>query len=446
MVIGAKIRDLRKKLGLTQEQLAGDELTKSYVSQVELGRIHPSHKALAVIAARLGKPLGYFLENGDDMRTIEVLLKAAQALWNTGRLDEGMLGLQEALMLAERTGREDILARIKATMGRLEMTQGNLDAALEYLEESLTLVHPNEHPAQAVEIANTLGMVATRSGSFHKAMNSFQQALEYAQRLPDEAADVRAEAAQHYGDFCYSQMQWISALELYQQAMADPRQLISINRKTELLGRIASTEWQLGHQDKALVAITNALALLDQIKESEEKAAIGGDLARVLIDTGRFNEAHDLLLQSLETFDRLNFHEGQAVILDALLQLSAAAHSPEWLHQYSQRVLRTQNAWPWHSVKLYALRLLARQAVEVGQLEPARDYLADALQFAYDEERIDIECEYYLIRTQLGDSSALDHLWAHIADLKFTTAKPRPFTPRMPKISAPALSFAGSIT
>jgi transcriptional regulator with XRE-family HTH domain len=445
MVIGAKIRDLRKKLGLTQEQLAGDELTKSYVSQVELGRIHPSHKALAVIATRLGKPLGYFLENGDDLRTIEVLLKAAQALWNTGRLDEGMLGLQEALMLAERTGREDILARIKATMGRLEMTQGNLDTALKYLEESLTLIHPNEHPAQAVEIANTLGMLATRSGSFHKAMNSFQQALEYAQRLPDEAADVRAEAAQHYGDFCYSQMQWISALELYQQAMTDPRQLISISRKAELLGRVASTEWQLGHQDKALAAITNALALLDHVKESEEKAAISGDLARVLINIGRFNEAHELLLHSLETFDRLNFHEGQAVILDALLQLSAAAHSPEWLHQYSQRVLRTQNAWPWHSVKLYALRLLARQAVEVGQLEPARDYLADALQFAYDEERIDIECEYYLIRTQLGDSSALDHLWAHIADLKFTNAKPRPVTPRMPKISAPTLSFAGSI-
>ncbi|MHB1957309.1 MAG: helix-turn-helix domain-containing protein [Sulfobacillus sp.] len=446
MVVGAKIRDLRKKLGLTQEQLAGQELTKSYVSQVELGRIHPSHKALAIIAARLGKPLGYFLENGDDMRTIEVLLKAAQALWNTGRLDEGMLGLQEALMLAERTGREDILARIKATMGRLEMTQGNLSAALDYLEESLTLIHPQDHPAQAVEIANTLGVVAARSGSFHKAMNSFQQALEYAQRLPDEAADVRAEAAQHYGDFCYSQMQWISALELYHQALTDPRQLIPVSRKTELMGRIASTQWQLGEQDKALTAINSALQLMNQVANSDERAAINGDLARVLIDIGRFSEAHELLQQSLETFDRLNFQEGQAVILDALLQLSAASHSADWLNQYSQRVLRTPNAWPWHSVKLYALRLLARQAVEVGQLGPARDYLADALQFAYEEERRDIECEYYLIRTQLGDSSALDHLWAHIADPKFTNIKPHPFTPRMPKIATPSLSLIGSLT
>ncbi len=445
-MVGVKIRDLRKKLGLTQEQLAGPELTKSYVSQVELGRIHPSHKALAIIAHRLGKPLGYFVENGDDMRTIEVLLKAVQALWNTGRLEDGMLGLQEAYMLAARTGRDDTLARIKATMGRMEMTQGNLVAALSHLEESLTMIHPDEHPIQAVEIANTLGMVAARNGSFHKAMNSFQQSLEYARRLPDHAADIRAESAQHYGDFCYSQGEWISALELYREALAGREHLISPGRQAELYGRMASTEWQIGHQDEALAAIDHALSRVSHVTQSDERATIEGDLGRVLIATGRYHEAHQLLVQSLEVFDRLHFQEGQAVILEALLQLGASEPSQEWLTQYSDRVFRAENVWPWLRVKVYALRLLARRAVRERQLPIARDYLTQALALAAPNARHEIECENYLVRAQLGERDAVEQLWSHVVDPLLKKSQPHQFTPKLPKISPPPLSLIGSVS
>lgn len=434
-MVGAKIRDLRKKLALTQEQLAGQELTKSYVSQVELGRIHPSTKALEIMATRLGKPLGYFLENGDDMRTIEVLLKAAQALWNSGRLDEGMLGLKEALTLAERTGREDILARIKATMGRLEMAQGNLPSALDFLEESLSLINPHEYPAQAVEIANTLGVAAARSGSFHKAMNSFQQALEYSQELTPDESDIRAEAAQHYGDFCYSQKQWISALELYSDAIEHPGNDISTCRRAELYSRVASTHWQLGHHTEALDAIEKTNELLSHVSDLDERAAIEADLARVLIDVGRFHEAHDLLTQALHAFERLSFHEAQASVLDSLLQLAAAASDDEWLNLYSQRVLRHPDIWPWHSVRLYALRLLARREVALENLERAEQYLQQAFSEADAQDQFDLECEYYLIRSQQGDRTAVQKLWQHIIDPKLRQPKNYPFTPRLPKIT-----------
>lgn len=442
-MVGVKIRDLRKKLGLTQEQLAGTELTKSYVSQVELGRIHPSHKALTTIAQRLGKPLGYFVENSDDLRTIDVLLKAVQALWNTGRLDDGMLGLQEAYILAARTGRDDTLAHIKATMGRLEMARGNLAPALTHLEESLTMINPEEYPIQAVEIANTLGMVAAQNGSFRKAVTSFQQSLEYARRLPRHAVDIRAESGQHYGDFCYRQREWSSALELYREALVDPDHLISDGRQAALYGRIASTAWQLGHHLDALTAIDQALARLAQIAQSDERATIEGDLGRVLIDTGRHDEAHQLLTKSLEVFDRLHFSEGQAALLAALLQLGSKAPSHDWLLHYSDRVLREENVWPWLPIKVYALRLLARRAVGKGRLTNARDYLTQALTLETGDRR-EIECESYLVRAQLGERDAIQQLWVHVVDPVLTPTQPHPFTPRIPKISSPSLSLIGS--
>lgn len=440
-MVGTKIRDLRKKLGLTQEQLAGDELTKSYVSQVELGRIHPSHKALDIMAGRLGKPLGFFLENGDDMRTIEVLLKAAQALWNSGRLEDGMLGLQEALTLAERTGREDILARIKATMGKLEMSQGNLDAALAHLEESLLLIHPDDHPVQAIEIANTLGMAAARHGSFHKAMNSFQQALEYAERLTTrEGPNIRAEAAQHYGDFCYSQRQWVSSLELYRTALDEPQKLISPPRRAELLTRIAAAEWRLGHQAEAAGAVEEALTLLPEIRGSEERAALQADIAQVLTDLGRGEKARELLESSLAVFDRVHFQEGQAVILEGLLR---TAESEIVLDRYAARVLNAPDSWPWQDTKIFALRVLARRAVAVEDFALAKDYLSRALTIAPSSGQRDLQCEYYIVQSQLGDTHALTHLWAHLSDASNDSSEPRKFTPRLPVISAPELVGIG---
>lgn len=443
-MVGMRIRDLRKKLGLTQEQLAGAELTKSYVSQVELGRIHPSRKALVIIAQRLGKPLGYFAEHEDDLRTIDVLLKAVQALWNSGRLDDGMLGLQEAYMLAARTGRDDTLARIKATMGRLEMTQGNLDAALAHLEESLAMIRPEEHPIQAVEIAQTLGMVAARHGSFHKAMNSFQQSLDYARRLPDHAADIRAESAQHYGDFCYSQREWTSALALYQEALSGPNPLISEGRQAELYGRIAATQWQLGHHEAADAAINQALLRVSRVTPSDERATIEGDLGRVLLAAGRSEEAHQLLVKSLATFDRLHFQEGQATLLEALLQLGASNPREGWLTHYSHRVLLAENTWPWLAVKVYALRLLAHRSVRQGELTVARDYLTQALALATPGDRRQIECETYMVRAQLGDSEAIPLLWDHVVEPVLKNAGLQHFTPKIPKISTPSLALIGS--
>lgn len=63
--IGARIRQRRKELGLTQQELAGTEYTKSFISQLEQGRTWPSLPALVYIAQRLGRPVDWFLAEED---------------------------------------------------------------------------------------------------------------------------------------------------------------------------------------------------------------------------------------------------------------------------------------------------------------------------------------------------------------------------------------------
>src|SRR6266511_2307462 len=59
--LGARVREARRERGMSQAQLAGEELTKGFISQVESGLVRPSVRSLQIIAARLGKSLDYFL-------------------------------------------------------------------------------------------------------------------------------------------------------------------------------------------------------------------------------------------------------------------------------------------------------------------------------------------------------------------------------------------------
>ncbi|HBE24250.1 MAG TPA: hypothetical protein DDW33_01005, partial [Ktedonobacter sp.] len=54
--VGAKIRAERLAQKLTQSQLALPEFSVSYISAIERGQIHPSLRALEILAQRLGLP------------------------------------------------------------------------------------------------------------------------------------------------------------------------------------------------------------------------------------------------------------------------------------------------------------------------------------------------------------------------------------------------------
>lgn len=63
---GEKIKALRKELKMTQTELAGEELTKSMLSQIENNQSNPSLKTLKYLADRLNRPVTYFLEDSSD--------------------------------------------------------------------------------------------------------------------------------------------------------------------------------------------------------------------------------------------------------------------------------------------------------------------------------------------------------------------------------------------
>ena len=61
MTIGARIREIRVDKGLSQRQLAGDQITRNMLSQIENEQAQPSLSPLQYLAAQLDVPVGQLL-------------------------------------------------------------------------------------------------------------------------------------------------------------------------------------------------------------------------------------------------------------------------------------------------------------------------------------------------------------------------------------------------
>jgi transcriptional regulator with XRE-family HTH domain len=66
--VGQRIHAARLEAGMTLAELGGDDLSRSFLSAVEHGRAGISLRALAIVAARLKRPMGYFVDEPPDLR------------------------------------------------------------------------------------------------------------------------------------------------------------------------------------------------------------------------------------------------------------------------------------------------------------------------------------------------------------------------------------------
>ena len=94
MTLGEKLLRDRQEAGLSQRQLCGDVITRNMLSQIEHGTAKPSMETLRYLAARLEKPVSYFLEEDAALSPNQALMEQARSSWESGAYAEGWLVLK----------------------------------------------------------------------------------------------------------------------------------------------------------------------------------------------------------------------------------------------------------------------------------------------------------------------------------------------------------------
>ncbi|MFI0712828.1 helix-turn-helix domain-containing protein [Streptomyces inhibens] len=132
---GRRIKELRVSAGMTQHDLAGSEMSSSYISLVERGKRIPSGRALKILAQRLGVGVDEIsrtaehVETTSRVRRLDLVgrLVAARRQWEGGDA-EGALREFRALAEIDPAGRQDdvfteaqlAIAEILGTLGRAD--------------------------------------------------------------------------------------------------------------------------------------------------------------------------------------------------------------------------------------------------------------------------------------------------------------------------------------
>ncbi|WP_282503972.1 helix-turn-helix domain-containing protein [Streptomyces rhizoryzae] len=190
---GRRIKELRVSAGLTQHELAGAEMSASYISLVERGKRIPSGRALKILAERLGVGVTEISDGSEPVeslgrvRRLDLVgrLVAARRQWEGGDA-EGALREFRSLAGSEPDGRPDdvnteaqlAIAEILGSLGRAEE---GADVLLRMLDGLAPAAYAEARLRALIALADLL-----------ESAGRVQDGLRYALTGSLEAAAVRA--------------------------------------------------------------------------------------------------------------------------------------------------------------------------------------------------------------------------------------------------------------
>lgn len=198
-VIGKKIKELRKIVGLTQGELADGICTQALISRIEKGDIYPSATSLYQISKRLGVDVNYFFEIGmtprlDYVKEVERQLKKLRV----------KLKYDEILEIVKTEEKNPLFLKDEQNLQLLYWHKGiyvneveqNKEEALIILENALALTY-NKKKAMAereMNIMISMGILEFSRGNYLRALEIYQNvngALTYNDQLSDKSIKTR---------------------------------------------------------------------------------------------------------------------------------------------------------------------------------------------------------------------------------------------------------------
>ncbi|TLY18015.1 MAG: helix-turn-helix transcriptional regulator [Nitrospirae bacterium] len=108
-----RVREARIDAGLSLAQLAGDDVSRTFIHFVERGRSRPSRSVLKLIARRTGKPMSYFIlkpphDHQPSTDLASELIQVADHVRQFGAVNHLNKVEREAMKLVELTLRQAV--------------------------------------------------------------------------------------------------------------------------------------------------------------------------------------------------------------------------------------------------------------------------------------------------------------------------------------------------
>ncbi|MDQ7843380.1 MAG: helix-turn-helix transcriptional regulator [Armatimonadota bacterium] len=329
MGLGARIRQLRQSRGLTQEQLAGRELTKSFISLVEREKASPSVETLGLLARRLGT-------------SVDALLGAQDRL--PEQVATGLLSLSaEALRKRNAPHAKDLLNAVTILTRTYRMEEVDRELVLQWAQVALEDRDFNAAAALATEAKRraeeardlwrtgrallVLGTAALRRRDIPAALQHLHAALEVLRRAKASRDPARVEALIHLASALVYAGDYPRAIQRYSEAArAQVARQQPILRARALWGLGAAYRHQ-GDTSSAHEVLSAARDLFEQSEELTDLAHVLHNLGQVAAEQGHYKDALRHFHHALRVAERMKMLVLRANVLTEIARVHVALGS-----------------------------------------------------------------------------------------------------------------------
>ncbi|HEY8532676.1 MAG TPA: helix-turn-helix domain-containing protein [Micromonospora sp.] len=300
-LFGQRVREARRRSGLSQAQIAGTEMSASYISLVESGRRTPSIELARTIADRLGVPLGELTapegepqRRGWRLQLVGQLIAASSA--RTG--GDPAAARDKLLAVIEQASdpeHEDIAWEARCLLAEVLIELGDNAQSESLLRELVNHPITTGTAHLRARVAGLLAELARQAGRLQESAQTAKEALESAQLL--DATSTEKIQLQ------LTLTATLAVLGEHHQAQAVANDLVKIvsdvvcrQQRATILWTAAGAHYLSGHATRALDLLDRAFEQLTPAVDLRRWAALCRSAAAMRLsmdDTTR--EADNLL-------------------------------------------------------------------------------------------------------------------------------------------------------
>ncbi|MFI8687558.1 helix-turn-helix domain-containing protein [Rossellomorea sp. NPDC077527] len=284
-VIGRKIKEMRKVVGLTQGDLADGICTQALISRIEKGDIYPSATTLYQISLKLGVDINYFFEIGTTPR-----LDYIREVENQLRHLRNNRKYKEMIDLIKAEEKNPLFYKDNEKLQLLYWHKGIYEFEVNHdPQASFALLHKAYHLTAHGKKAMTERemQILSSTGAINLTLNKYDEALQYYSQIetsikttgPLQDKSIKTK-------LFYNFARVLTRLGRYEESTSYCLKAIKWCFEEELLWGLGELHYQIGYNyeltaeyDKARPYIQHALNMftlrneVDYIKFLEDKLA-----------------------------------------------------------------------------------------------------------------------------------------------------------------------------
>jgi serine phosphatase RsbU (regulator of sigma subunit)/Tfp pilus assembly protein PilF len=328
-------------------------------------------------------------KDNDQDEICSINKKMANLYIMKGELNVALDHLNESLAIAIQKNDKSLQADVLSDIAVVQFDSGKFDNSLEYLKKALELKKSLNDKEGSVNILSQLAQTNNNLFRQETAIEYYNDALEIAKETSNEK--LASSILDNIGNIYYDQNQFDKAIESYKQSLEIEKKLGNEENVAVNLNNIGIAYYDQGNFEKAEEYYENSLNIFEEMGDQKEMSISLNNIGNVNYDWEKYVKALDYYEKSLKIKEELGYQAGIATSLFNIGNIQVKMNNNKKAVDYYNKSIEVSNEIEFNDLitkNLYALSLTYK---EIGNVDKAFEFYEKYAESKYSFEKYDPE-------------------------------------------------------